>query len=151
MDRGTKIYAYVLLATVLAFVVWLLYEDPEVAALNAILSDDPEIAAYPYRFHVRRLEGSTAVIATPRSPQVPVHRVLRILYPEVSGRSPYSREFQRAWRELAEVERKAGLRVAAQPEVDAVLWELDEGWLHQRGVQVESLPVLTFGDSSESG
>ena len=67
MDRGTKIYAGVLLVIAVLLGFWTLYEDPKVKALNALLARDEPVQSYPFRFRVLYLEGNTAVMATPRS------------------------------------------------------------------------------------
>ncbi len=135
MDRATKIYAGFLLAVGLAWLVWAFYEDPQVSALNAALSQDTELAVYPYRFRVFRVEGQTAVVSTPRSSQVPVARILGILYPAVAGRSAQSQAFQEAQIDLAAHQKRAKAIVLRQPGIDAVRWELDSRWLGVHGIQ----------------
>ncbi len=136
LDRGTRIYAAVLLFLVVGLAVLALYEPPEVARLNARLSADPQVAAFPYPFRVLRLEeGDTAVMSTPRSTAVPVERILGILFPESAGRSGDAPEFQAAQRRLAEVQTRARDLVLADPAVKRVRWVLDRDWLMRHGIQ----------------
>ena len=136
MDRATKIYAWFLLAVGLSWLIWTLYEDPQVSAMNDVLSQDTELATYPYRFRVLRVEEHTAVISTPRSSQVPVARILGILYPAVAGRSPQSPAFQQAQMDLATHQKRAKAVIAGEPGIDAVRWELDRRWLAEHGIEL---------------
>ena len=69
LDKGTKIYAAVLGGVVLlGLVAWLLTLDPRLGEIDRMLQADPEIAAYPYHFHVLEIQKTTAVVSTPRTP-----------------------------------------------------------------------------------
>lgn len=134
MDRGTKIYAGFLLAVALAFLIWALYEDPQVSALNDRLAGDAELASYSYRFRVIRVENRTAIMTTPRSSRVPVARILGILHPAAAGRATDSTAFQEAQLKLAARQKRAKALVVQQPAIDAVRWELDRRWLQAHGI-----------------
>lgn len=54
-DRGTKVYAAVLAAIVLAFAAAVLYEPLQLRDLNRALAAAPQSAAYPYPFRVLRV------------------------------------------------------------------------------------------------
>ncbi|WP_303903506.1 hypothetical protein [Thiohalomonas denitrificans] len=135
MDRATRIYAWFLLAVGIAWLIWALYEDPQVSAINDVLSQDTELATYPYPFRVLRVEGNTAVVSTPRSPQVPVARIIGILYPAVAGQSVQSPAFQQAQMDLAKHQQRAKAVITIQPGIDAVRWELDRRWLAGHGIE----------------
>ena len=110
--------------------------DPKVAALNqAILEKaSPALRDYPYPFRVLRLDGTLAVMATPRSPAVPVYRMIGALYPSLAGKAPDDPDFVAAQKELATVQSEAKQIVLEQPGVADVKWELDENWLISNGI-----------------
>ncbi|MBL3601096.1 MAG: glutamate-ammonia-ligase adenylyltransferase [gamma proteobacterium endosymbiont of Lamellibrachia anaximandri] len=136
MDRGTRNYAIGLGIFVLGLLVLFLYEDPKASDLNDLLEEDAEISAFPYAFRVLRISNGIAVMSSPRSTEVPVARVLGILFPRVAGKSPASAEFQKVQKNLAKVQTKARDLVVADPEIKRVHWELDRAWLSGHGVIV---------------
>ncbi len=135
LDRGTRIYLQLLIALTLGLLVLFLYEDPAVTRLNEQLAQDSELNAFPYRFRVRRIEGFTAIMSTPRSAMVPVARIMGILYPHLAGKSPDHPGFQKAQLDLAHHQKKAKKMVLSDSEVFSVRWELDREWLTQHGIQ----------------
>ena len=135
LDRGTRIYALFLLALILGLLFLALYQPPKVRELNRLLSSDPALSSFPYPFRVLHVEGSTAVMGTPRSPGMPVQQVLPLLFPETAGRSTDSPAFQEAQKRLAKMQARARRLVAQDPEIDKVRWELDRDWLAQHGLQ----------------
>jgi acyl dehydratase len=46
-----------------------------------------------------------------------------------------SREWQRAERELAQVQARAGDIILSQDSIDRIRWELDENWYHLNDMQ----------------
>ncbi len=134
MDRGTKIYAVILATITLALAIVFLYESPEVSELNDRLESIAIIDEFPYRFKVLRINNGTAVMSSPRSTEVPVSKILGILFPHVKGKSTQSPEFQKAQKELARVQILASETVMADDEVKRVRWELDRSWLLQHGI-----------------
>jgi hypothetical protein len=134
LDRATKIYAAVLLAGVAALLFSIFYENPQVARLNDLLEADPQVSAFPYPFHVVRLEDGTAVMSTPRNTSMPVYRVLGVLFPGLAGQHPDDPDFQAAQKRLAQTQKRARKLVIDQPEVKAVRWELDRQWLFEHGL-----------------
>ncbi len=138
LDRGTRIYLQILLALGLGLLVLFLYEDPSVSRINEQLAQDRELSSFPYRFRVMRIEGSTAIMSTPRSAMVPVARVMGLIYPHLAGKSPDHPGFQEAQLELAHHQKKAKKIVLSDPEVSSVRWELDQEWLAQHGIQPQN-------------
>ena len=134
MDRGTKIYAVILATITLALAIVFLYESPEVSELNDRLESIAIIDEFPYRFKVLRINNGTAVMSSPRSTEVPVSKILGILFPHVKGKSTQSPEFQKAQKELARVQILASKTVMADDEVKRISWELDRSWLLQHGI-----------------
>jgi hypothetical protein len=137
MTRRTV--AIVLLATVLAVLFFWTRSDPQVDALNEAIarSGTPALRDYPYRFRVLRLENGVATMTTPRSPQVPVYRMIRAIDPSVNPRDPNNPEFVAAEKALAGVQEEARRIVLAQPGVKSVKWELDRNWLIDHGIAVD--------------
>jgi hypothetical protein len=134
LDRGTKIYALTLLGLILGLVALILYEPPVVRELNEKLAQDSAVSRFPYKFRVLRMEGSTAVMSTPRSSAVPVEQVLGILFPEVAGQPGDSPAFQAAQARLAIAQKRAYKQVIEDPRVNQIRWELDKSWLMEHGV-----------------
>ena len=112
--------------------------DPRVAALNQAIQEksSPALRDYLYPFRVLRLEGTVAVMATPRSPAVPVYRMIGALYPSLAGKAPDNPDFVAAEKELAKVQSEAKKIVLEQPGVTEVKWELDENWLISHGISL---------------
>lgn len=72
------------LAFALAILIaWVLSLNPRVWEINDHLEQDAKIAAYPFPFRVLELDNGVAVVASPRSTQVPVMRFLRIVDPRL--------------------------------------------------------------------
>lgn len=130
-----------ILAAILALgtIYWFgLRTDPRVAALNQSIQEkgSPALRNYPYPFRVLRLEGTMAVMATPRSPSVPVYRMIGALYPSLSGKSPDNPDFIAAEKALAKVQSEAKTIVLEQRGVTEVKWELDQNWLISHGISL---------------
>ena len=136
LDRATRNYAIFLLALAVGLIAIALYEPPVVRELNEKLEQDPLVSAFPYTFRVLRVEGDTAVMSTPRSPAVPVERVLGILFPDIAGQPSDSPTFQEAQKRLARTQTRARDLVLEDPRVKRVQWHLDRDWLLQHGIQL---------------
>lgn len=138
LDRGTKIYAAVLGGIVLAgLAVWLLSLDPRLGEINRMLQADPEIAGYSYRFRVLEIQRTTAVVSTPRSPEVPAARFLGIIRPELGNRDAQDPELIAAEKELASVQSKVRKLILTRPDIDNVRWRIDKEWYADKGVWLE--------------
>jgi hypothetical protein len=113
------------------------YFDPKVAALNLATSKrgSKALLSYPYHFRVFRMEGTISVMSSPRSPGVPIYRVLEVIYPNLAGKSMDSPEFIAAEKQLAEIQDEARRIVIDQPGVSGTKWELDEEWLEKHGIK----------------
>ena len=141
LDRGTRNYAIFLLALAAGLIALALYEPPLVHELNKKLEQAPQVSAFPYEFRVLRVENGTAVMSTPRSPAVPVERVLGILFPEVAGQAGDSPAFQKAQKHLAKTQTRARDLVLKDPKVKRVQWQLDRNWLMQHGIQLPAQAI----------
>ena len=139
-SRRAKKTAIALIALLaLGAIYWFgLRADPKVAALNLAIEKNasPALLDYPYRFKVLRLEGAVAVMATPRSPALPVYRMIGALYPSLAGKAPDNPDFVAAEKELAQVQSEAKNIVLEQPGVTGTTWELDRDWLIGKNISL---------------
>ncbi len=134
LDRGTKIYAGVLLTAVLVLIAIALYEPPIVSDLNDRLEADQQVGSFPYPFRVRRVSNGVAIMSTPRSSAVPVAQVLDKIFPGLGNSDPASPLFQELQEQLASTQKRAKAIVLKNPEIRQVQWELDRDWLMQHGI-----------------
>lgn len=113
--------------------------DPEVDVLNSAIEirGSAELKAYPYAFRVWTLEGGVATMGSPRSPKMPVYRMIRAIDPTLSGKSPDNPDFVAAEKAMAKAQWEARAIVLAQPGVTEVKWELDRNWLISRQVPLD--------------
>ncbi|MBI5891137.1 MAG: glutamate-ammonia-ligase adenylyltransferase [Nitrosomonadales bacterium] len=138
-SRNLRVLKVLLAIFVLGAVYWFgLRSDPKVVQLNRAIQNtgSPALRDYPYSFSVVRLEGGTAVMGTPRSPEVPVYRMISAIYPYLSGKSPDNPDFIAAEKELAQVQSEARQIILGQPGVTSVKWELDRNWLIANRIQL---------------
>jgi len=112
--------------------------DPGVEALNQVIKEigSPALRNYPYTFRVERLADGMAVMGTPRSPEMPVSRMLGAIYPNLSGKAPNNPDFVAAEKELAQIQSEARQIVLSQPGVISVKWELDQRWLLEHNISL---------------
>ncbi|WP_456448889.1 glutamate-ammonia-ligase adenylyltransferase [Thiolapillus sp.] len=134
LDRGTKIYASVLLAITLGLAFLALYQPPQVSRLNDLLQADEQVGNFPYTFQVLRIDNGIAVMSTPRSSAVPVAQVLGKIFPDLGNADPSSSRFQAFQDRLASTQKRAKAIVLKDPEIKGVRWELDQNWLSSHGV-----------------
>lgn len=112
------------------FVGWIGWRGFEVISLNAELKNDQIVSSYPYHHRVLRVEGNTAIISSLRSRTVSTQRALIAVFPGMRHLADTNREWQKAERELAQVQARAGDVVLASGRVNRIRWELDENWYH---------------------
>ncbi len=139
MDRFTRNYTIILAVAALLAVVVVFYEDPEVSRLNELLSQDAEVAAYPYRFRVLEIRNGVATMTTPRSADFPAYRALLILYPELANVPLDSPVLLDAQKEMARIQWIARDVVLGSSEVNRVSWTLDDAWLRSEGIDPDFL------------
>ena len=138
MDHFTRRYLYILPAVaVVALIVWLSTLNPRVGELNAILEADELLASYPYQFRVLSIDKGVAQMTSPRSAQMSAIQGLRIMFPELEGKSAVSPEMIEAQERLAKVQSRAAGLIEVQEDVRSVQWNLDERWLSRHGVYVD--------------
>lgn len=138
LDRGTKIYAGVLGAILLAGVIaWLLSLDSRLGEIEEMLAQDPDLAAYPYQFKALQIQGKTAVMSTPRSTSLPAVRFLGMIKPNLANKSEQDPEVIAAQKELGELQSKVHKLVTSREDIDKLRWRLDRDWYASRGIVVE--------------
>jgi hypothetical protein len=136
---GKKIATTLIVLLAIGVVYWFgLRTDPRVAALNQAIHEkgSPALRDYPYPFRALRMEGPVAVMATPRSPAMPVYRMIGLIYPALAGSAPDNPDFVSAEKELAKVQSEARQIVLDQHGVSGVKWELDQNWLIAHGISL---------------
>lgn len=137
LDRGTKIYAGILGAILLAgFLAWLLSLDSRLGEIEEMLQNDPALAAYPYQFQALAIEGRTAVMSTPRSTSLPAVRFLGMIKPSLANKSEQEPAVIAAQKELGGLQSKVRKLVTSREDIDRVRWRLDKEWYSSRGVVV---------------
>ncbi len=114
--------------------------DARSRELNRIIvaQASPRLRDYPYPFRVRRVEGGTAVMGTPRNYEVPAFKVLGALYPQVNVKDANNPEFIALEQTLGAVQAEARSIVASQPGIAGVRWELDRDWLTAHYIETPS-------------
>lgn len=122
------------------FVGWLGWRGATVVALNETLREHPALADYPYPFRALRVEGSTAVMSTLRSPRIDTSQAMRELFPNLRQMPETNREFRRAEQEYARLQARASEAVMASPRINRVRWELDESWYYLNNMEARRGP-----------
>ncbi|MCG7199025.1 hypothetical protein MD273_04700 [Marinobacter pelagius] len=112
------------------FVGWLGWRSFEVISLNERLKSDELVSNYPYQHRVLRVEGDTAIMGSLRSRTMSTEDALKAIFPRMRNLPENHRDWQRAERQLAQVQARAGEIVLAEPGIDYIRWELDENWYH---------------------
>lgn len=121
---------------------WVHRPDARARLINDALEAQasPQLQAYPYRFHVFRTVGNTAVLSTPRNFDVPAFRMLGALYPDMDVKNPNNPAFVAAQKTLGEMQSEARAIVLSQPGITGVQWELDVAWLRSHSIEVPVAP-----------
>ncbi len=136
--RDTLLAIGVILLVVMGlFAIWQSNTDPRTDELNRMIADDLEISEYDYPFRVFGVEGNTAVVSTPRSPQMSVLRALEIIRPQLDVDQPDTPEVIAAQKELAGIQYRVRDLLLSHPQIDDVRWQLDKQWYLQHGVMVQ--------------
>jgi hypothetical protein len=138
MDQFTRRYLFILGTVAVAVsIFWVSNLDSRVGALNDILEADKQLASYPYQFRVISLDKSVANMTSPRSAQMSAIQGLRVMFPQLEGKSAVSPEMIEAQKRLANMQSRAAGLIKAEEDVRSVRWKLDERWLSRNGVYVE--------------
>jgi len=139
LDRFTRNYLIGLgVVAGIILLAWIASWNPRVGEIDALLEQDPLVAAYPYRFRVLSLENGVAGVSTPRSFEVPVVRFLGIIRPELRGKAQDAPELMQAQADLVEVQKRVEAIVRGQPDVKRVRWVLDRQWYADHGINLST-------------
>lgn len=137
-------WQWIVLALVVAWAVdgFIQRPDGQTRALNAAIAAEgsAELKAYPYPFRVLRVEGDKAIMGTPRSRDVSVTRIIKVLYPDINVLDANDPAFIAAQKVLAGLQFEARDIVAKQPGIKTVTWEIDRHWLGAHGIDVPPSP-----------
>ncbi len=136
MNKGTKLYALVLVALCVGLVFAFFYQPARVRELNQKLENKPEIRNFPYHFKVLRISQGIATINSPISTEVPCGKVIGLIFPQLKGQSLLSDEYQQAREQLARVQTEIEKNILDEPDIQQIKWQLDRGWLIQNGVNI---------------
>lgn len=120
------------------FVSWLGWRGYEVIHLNQKLKEDSTVADYPYQHRVLRVEGRTAIMSSLRSHDVSTREALTTIFPSMRSLPDNHREWQRAEREMARVQARAGNIILQSSGISRIRWELDNNWYHLTRMQDNS-------------
>jgi hypothetical protein len=137
LDRGTKIYAGILGSILLIGVIfWLFSLDFRLGEIDDLLQQDHEIAAYPYKFKALKINGTTAVISTPRSNRMPAVQFLAIIKPSLAHKTDQDPAMIEAQKELGALQSKVRKLILTRDDIEQVRWVLDKQWYTDRGMLV---------------
>ena len=138
--RAIKPWQWIVIVLILLIALdWAIQRpDPLTRELNRALASEAsqKLKDYPYQFRVLRVEGTTAVLTTPRNFDVPAFRMLGVLYPDINVKDANNPAFIAVEHLLGQVQDEARDIVLAQPGIEQVRWELDKPWLHRKGIDV---------------
>lgn len=138
--RAIKSWQWVLIVMALLVALdWAIRRpDAPTRELNHILETQAsqKLKDYPYQFQVLRVEGTTAIMTTPRNVDVPAFRLLGVLYPEINVKDANNPAFIAVQNQLGRMQDEAKDIVLAQPGIEQVRWELDKQWLRRKGIEV---------------
>jgi len=139
MDKGTKIYTFILAIIFISLSITFLYESPKVTALNDQLNSIKAVRDFPYAFRVLRINNGIAIMNSPISIDLPCGKVIAVIFPKLKGKSMLSVEYQQAQKQLAKVQMLVSDLVKSDPDINKVVWELDKSWLIQHGISLNNL------------
>lgn len=136
MDSFTRNYSLGLGLIVIVLIVLVVRSSwqPRVGEINAMLQTDPLVTNYPYQFRVVSFDDGVATMLTPRSFDVPAHRFLEIIYPQLYGLPEDAPAMAAAQQALVDAQKRAMELVEGLPDVKAVHWSLDVRWLADHGI-----------------
>jgi hypothetical protein len=107
---------------------------PRVWQMNAMLRDDPVLAAYPYEFRVVNYLNGTASLTRPYTDASGPMVFLAKINPALAGLGSDDPAIRSAERTLKEHEYRAIGLLLDQPDVDSVNWWLDRAWYTRNNV-----------------
>ncbi|MBT2971953.1 MAG: hypothetical protein B6D72_13200 [gamma proteobacterium symbiont of Ctena orbiculata] len=138
LDRGTRIYAAVLAIICLSLLlIWMLNLDLRLEEIDDMIGRDSKIASYPYPFRALEIEGTTAVLSSPRSNAMPAVRFLGLIKPGLINLDEQDPELLAAQKELAEIQSRVRKVVLMRNDIDRISWRLDKEWYAEKGILLQ--------------
>ena len=107
---------------------------PRVWEMNAMLRDDPVLAAYPYEFRVANFLNGTVALTRPYTDTSGPMVFLAKINPALAGLGSDNPAMRSAEQTLKEHEYRAIGLLLDQPDVDSVNWWLDQAWYARNNV-----------------
>lgn len=101
---------------------------PRIWEMNAMLRDDPVLAAYPYNFRVVNFLNGIATLTRPYTDSSGPKAFLAKVDPTLAGLGADDPAMRSAEQALKEKEYRAIGLLLDQPDVDSVIWFLDQAW-----------------------
>lgn len=111
--------------------------NPQVGVLNAALetSASPALHSYAYHFKVLSVnEKGIVTLSTPRSPDMPIYRMISAIDPNLSGKNPNDPDFVHAEQQINDMQTQAAQIILMQPGIHGIKWQLDKNWLSEHGI-----------------
>lgn len=140
INKKTLLYSAIVATYVFLIIgFFFIKTDPRADELNQLLSDNPELAPYSYKYRVMQVQEDTAIMASPRSSQVSALHALSLIYPALGFKSENSPEMIKAQKEMAHYQKIAAKQIRQQSDISTIRWQIDKAWFTKHGVDVERL------------
>lgn len=107
---------------------------PRSAQLNAMLRDDPVVAAFPYRPRVVSFLGGVVSVTRPYSDASGPAAFLAHIDPSLRNLPPDAPAVRAAEQALRDFEMHVFALLVDQPDVDSLTWWLDRAWYSRNRV-----------------
>jgi hypothetical protein len=118
---------------------------PRIWKLNAMLQDDPVLAAYPYEFRVVIFLNGIATLTRPYTDTSDPRVFLTHINPALAGLRLDDPAMRRAEQALKDQEDRAIGLLLDQPDVESVNWLLDQAWYNRNQVPLPAGVELGSG------
>lgn len=126
--RAGRITLVVVALIALLLVLYGRHLVPRIWEMNAMLREDPVLAAYPYEFRVVNFLNGVATVTRPYTDALGPNLFLTHIEPALMGLGPDDPAIRSAEQVLKEHEYRAIQLLLDQPDVDTVNWYLDQAW-----------------------
>jgi hypothetical protein len=113
---------------------------PRIWQLNAILKEDPNLSASPYRFKALLFLNGIVSLTRPYDEGVPMIEALKAIDPTLVGKSADDPAVIAASDRLQALEMYAIGLMLAEQDVRSVVWSLDRAWLSSKGIPLPPPP-----------
>lgn len=141
MDRLTRnaiVISAILLVLLILSLAWNRFGlTPRIWQLNELLEQDPVLAGYPYHFRAVLFLNGIVTLTSPHASVVPVEPFLMTVDAGLKGKSSEDPAMLAARERLWRQEIHAIKLMISQPDVDSVVWSLDQAWYHKHGIRLD--------------